>query len=50
MSSRAAAEASEIRKHNGNDGKFGDLGRICIPLVVEICDAWGQESVKSFAD
>ena len=49
MSSGAAAEASEIRKHNSNDGKYGDLGWACIPLVVETYGAWGQEAVKMFA-
>ena len=48
VSSRAAAEASEIRKHNSNDGKCGDLGWVCIPVVVETYGAWGQEAVKSF--
>ena len=32
VSSGAAAEASEIRKHNSNDGKCGDLGWVCISL------------------
>ena len=45
VSSGAAAEASEIRKHN----KCGDLGWVCIPLVVETYGGWGQEAVKSFA-
>ena len=26
---------SEIRKHNSNDAKCGELGWVCIPLVVE---------------
>ena len=29
VSPGAAAEASEIRKHNSNDGKCGDLGWVC---------------------
>ena len=47
--SGAAAEASEIRKHNSNDG--GDLGWVCIPLVVKtyMYGVWGQEAVKSIA-
>ena len=49
MSSGAAAHASEIRKHNSNDAKCGELGWVCIPLVVETYGAWGQEAVKSFA-
>ena len=49
VSSGAAAEASEIRKHSTtNDGKCGDLGWVCIPLVVETYGAWGQEAMKSF--
>ena len=49
MSPRAAAQASKIRKRNSNDGKCGDLGWVCIPLVVETYGMWGQEDVKSFA-
>ena len=49
MSSGAAAEASEIMMHNSNDVKCGDLGQVCIPLVVETYGVWGQEAVKSFA-
>ena len=50
MSSRAAAEVSEIWKNNSNDGKCGELGWVCIPLVVEeTYGAWGQEAMKSFA-
>ena len=50
VSSGAAAEASEIRMHNSNNyGKCGDLGWVCIPLVVETNGAWGQEAMKSFA-
>ena len=49
VSSGAAAQTSEIRKHNSNDGKSGDLGWVCIPLVIETYGAWGQEAVKSFA-
>ena len=49
VSPEAAAHASEIRKHNSNDGKCGNLGWVCIPLVFETYGAWGQEAVKSFA-
>ena len=45
MSPGAAAEASEIRKHKSNDGKCGDLGWVCIALVVETYGTWGQEAV-----
>ena len=38
-----------FRIHNSNDGKSGDLGWVCIPLVVETYSMWGQEAVKSFA-
>ena len=41
MSPGAATEASEIRKHNSNDGKCGDLGWVCIPLVGETYGVWG---------
>ena len=43
------AQASEIRKHSNNDGKCGDLGWVCIPLIIETHGVWGQEAVKSFA-
>eukprot|EP00731_Ephydatia_muelleri_P004681 Em0002g857a len=49
VSSGAAAHASEIRKHNSNDAKCGELGLVCIPLVVETYGAWDQEVVKTFA-
>ena len=49
VSSGVAAQASEIRKHNSNDAKCGELGWVCIPLVVETYGAWGQEAVKTFA-
>ena len=49
VSSGAAAHASEIRKHNSNDAKCGELGWVCIALVVETYGAWGQEAVKGFA-
>ena len=38
-----------FNKHYSNDGKCGDLGWVCISLVVETYGAWGQEAVKSFA-
>ena len=46
---RLYSSISEIRKHNSNDAKCGELGWVCIPLVVETYGAWGQEAVKSFA-
>ena len=49
VSPGAAVHASEIRKHNSNDGKCGDLGWVCIPLVLDTYGAWGQKAVKSFA-
>ena len=45
VSPRAAAHASEIRKHNSNDGKCGDLGWGC---VIETYGAWGQEVCEEF--
>ena len=45
----SSGAATEIRKHNSNDGKCGDLGWVCIPLVVETYGVWGQEAVKSSA-
>ena len=45
----AAAQTTELRKHEANDVKCGELGRLCIPLVVESYGAWGKEAMESFS-
>ncbi|KAL5509159.1 hypothetical protein EMCRGX_G004469 [Ephydatia muelleri] len=45
----AAAQASELRKHEANDVKCSELGWLCIPLVVESYGAWGKEAMESFS-
>ena len=40
----AAARATELRKHEANDGKCRELGWVCVPMVVE---AWGAEAMES---
>eukprot|EP00731_Ephydatia_muelleri_P007923 Em0004g261a len=44
----AAAQATELRKHEANDVKCSELGWLCIPLVVESYGAWGKEAMESF--
>ncbi|KAL5479945.1 hypothetical protein EMCRGX_G023548 [Ephydatia muelleri] len=48
VSPGAAVHASEIRKHNSNDGKCGDLDPKCsvlsTPLAVETYGCWGAEA------
>ena len=41
----AAAQATELRKHEANDVKCSELGWLCIPLVVESYGAWGKEAI-----
>eukprot|EP00731_Ephydatia_muelleri_P001670 Em0001g1670a len=45
----AAAQATELRKHEANDVKCSELGWLCIPLVVESYGAWGKEVMESFS-
>eukprot|EP00731_Ephydatia_muelleri_P007357 Em0003g1605a len=45
----AAAQATELRKHEANDVKCSELGWLCIPLVVESYGAWGKEAMESFS-
>ena len=44
VSATAAAQATESRKHQGNDPKCSDLGWVCVPIVVETYGAWGKEA------
>ena len=44
----AAAQATELRKHEANDVKCSELGWLCISLVVESYGAWGKEAMESF--
>ena len=39
-----AARATEQRKHEENDAKCKELGWVCVPMVVEAYDAWGDRS------
>ena len=45
----AAAQATELRKHEANNVKCSELGWLCIPLVVESYGAWGKEAMESFS-
>ena len=45
----AAAQATELRKHEANDVKCSELGWLCIPLVVESYGAGGKEAMESFS-
>ena len=42
-----AARATELRKHEANDGKCRELGWVCVPMVVEANRAWGAEAMAS---
>ncbi|KAL5470685.1 hypothetical protein EMCRGX_G028690 [Ephydatia muelleri] len=48
-SAKAAARATEQRKHDENDAKCKELGWICVPMVAEAYGAWGTEAMKSFS-
>ncbi|KAL5516375.1 hypothetical protein EMCRGX_G001677 [Ephydatia muelleri] len=37
------------RKHRANDAKCKELGWLCVPLVAETYDAWGNEAVEAFS-
>ena len=45
----AAAQATELRKHEANDVKCSELGWLCIPLVVESYGARWKEAMESFS-
>ena len=45
----AAARATELRKHEANDGKCRELGWVCVPMVVEAYGAWGAETMESLS-
>ena len=45
----AAARATELRKHEANDGKCRELGWVCVPMVVEAYGAWGAEAMESLS-
>ena len=42
-----AARATELRKHEANDGKCRELGWVCVSMVVEAYRAWGAEAMES---
>ena len=43
----SAAMQAEERKHHSKDAKCGELGWVCIPLVVESFGSWGPEAQRS---
>ena len=45
----SAALATEGRKHTANDAKCKELGWLCVPLVAETYDAWGNEAIEAFS-
>ena len=49
VSTDAAARATELRKHEANDGKCRELGWVCVPMVVEAYGAWGAEAMESLS-
>ena len=50
MTAGSAALVAENRKHNTNDRKCEELGRVCIPLVVETYGCWGAAAVMAFSE
>ena len=49
LTAGAAARATELRKHEANDGKCRELGWVCVPMVVEAYGAWGAEAMVSLS-
>ena len=49
MTAGSAALVAEKRKHNTNDRKCKELGRVCIPLVVKTYGCWGAAAVAAFS-
>ena len=45
----SAAMQAEQRKHHSNDAKCGELGWVCIPLVVESHGSWEPETQHSLS-
>ena len=45
----AAARATELRKHEANDGKCRELGWVCVPMLIEAYGAWGAEAMESLS-
>ena len=45
----SAAMQAEQRKHHSSDAKCGELGWVCIPLVVESYGSWGPEAQHSLS-
>ena len=39
---KSAAVSAEKRKHDANDPKCRELGRVCIPIAVETHGNWGK--------
>ena len=49
LTAGAASRATELRKHEANDGKCRDLGWVCVLMVVEAYGAWGAEAMECLA-
>ena len=49
LTAGAAARATELRKHEANDGKCRELWWVCVPMVVEAYGAWGAEAMESLS-
>ena len=47
LTAGAAGRATELRKHEANDGQCRELGWVCVPMVVEAYGAWGAEARES---
>ena len=45
----SAAMEAEQKKHHSSDAKCGELGWVCIPLVVESFGSWGPEAQCSLS-
>ena len=44
----AAAQTTEQRKHCSNDANCDELAWVCVSLVVELCGTWGKEALESY--
>ena len=49
MSTTAAAQATESRKHQANDPKCSDLGWVCVPMVVKTYGAWDKKLLPLYS-
>ena len=49
LTAGAATRATELRKHEAKDGKCRELGRVCVPMVVETYGALGAKAMESLS-